>query len=728
MSESYKQDKNYNPETAKAFAEDMRSFLYSFVDPEDMILVKEAEVFDKILRIKTLVNELNVYRDSYYNESKSIISDYEYDKLFDELTELENETRFILSNSPTQTVGYEVNSKFEKVVHTTPLLSLDKTQDTNEFINFCSKNPVLLMHKLDGLTIKLTYENGELVQACTRGNGEEGDDITLNAKYFENIPLRIPNNNKITLIGEAIITRDDFEKINSELEEKDRFKNPRNLASGSVKQLDTQIVKQRHIKFICWNANDLSTDGTMKTGLDIAKDYGFDVVEYITPIDNLEESVPFVIDTLKSHASSKFIPIDGIVAIYNDITYGESLGKTSHHFNNGFAFKFYDEEESTTLIDIEWSMGKTGDLTPVAIFNPVEIDGTTVTRASLHNVSILQELELGIGDNILVYKANQIIPQVRKNLTKSNNIEIPTTCPVCGGTTTIYENTSSGNTVKVLRCTNSSCTGKLLGQLSHFVSKSAMNIDGLSEATLTKFLTMGIINNVIDIYSLNKHVVMLQGVEGFGITSINKLITAIENSKTTTLDRVLNALSIPGIGTSESKTLADFIDNDSSRIFELGTKDLTVINGFGDKMNIAIHKWFENENNVKTVEALLSILTINKPEPKIINTKFTGLGFVITGKLEKYPNRGALEAVILHNGGTLQSSVTSKTNYLINNDINSNSSKNKKAKELNVPIITEQQFIDMVGEDTTATKDISNAVAGKSTPTTTIKSAKKKLF
>lgn len=683
-------------------------------------------MLDNISRIKQLVRELNVYRDSYYNKSESIISDYEYDKLFDELQSLENETGFIISNSPTRTVGYEINSKFDKVVHPVPLLSLDKTQDIKEFIEFCNKGNVLLMHKLDGLTIKLTYNEGKLEQACTRGNGIEGDDITVNAKYFENIPLTIPCTGKVSFAGEAIITRDDFDQVNATLPEGEKFKNPRNLASGSVKQLDTSVVKSRHVKFVCWKANDLSTDGTMKSGLDMAKDYGFDVVENVIPVGNLIESVPSIIDTLKSNAESKFIPIDGIVAIYNDIQFGDSLGKTSHHFNNGFAYKFYDEEESTTLLDVEWSMGKTGDLNPVAVFEPVEIDGTTVTRASVHNVSILKKLKLGIGDNILVYKANQIIPQVRKNLTNSDTIEIPTVCPICGGSTKVVETSdNSGNVVQVLTCTNDNCRGKLLGKLNHFVSKGAMNIDGLSEATLDKLISLKILNKLTDIYNIKNYTELLYTLDGFAETSVNKLLTSIENSKNTTLDRVLNAVSIPTVGKSVAKLLADFIDNDETRIFELGTLNLTTIDGVGDVMNTEIHTWFNNTDNVEMLKTMLGQCTFKKPE-KNSSAKFQGLGFVITGKLLTYPNRPALESVILHNGGTLQSSVTSNTNYLINNDVNSTSSKNKKAKELGVPIISEQDFIAMLGEDTTFKQDINNST--KNPAPVSDKPTRKKLF
>lgn len=679
---------------------------------------------DNIIKIKQLTNQLNMYRNEYYNNSNSVISDYEYDQLFDELEALENSTGFYMSNSPTHTVGYPVNSKFNKVIHKEPLLSLDKTQDMAEFIKFCSKSEVLLMHKLDGLTIQLTYDNGELIQAVTRGDGTSGDDITTNAKYFSNIPLTVSNKNKFTIKGEAIINKDTFNIINDKLKDADKFKNPRNLASGTVKQLDTKIVSQRNVEFVCWNANDLSTDGTMENGLTNAKNLGFTIVNYQIPISNLDQTVPYIINNLKE--SARIIPIDGIVAMYNNIEFGNSLGGTSHHFNNGFAFKFYDEEEETTLKDIEWSMGKTGELCPVAIFNPVIIDGTTVTRASLHNISIIEELRLGIGDTVRVYKANQIIPQIRNSVEKSNNVQIPKRCPICGGNTEILENTDANKTVKLLVCTNDNCKGKLLGKLTHFVSKSAMNIDGLSEATIDKLISLNILNKFTDIYDIQNHKDILYTLDGFGEVSINKLINSIEFSKQTTLDRLLNALSIPTVGKTVAKTLADYINNDANRIFELGSSDLTVINGIGTEMNTAIHNWFNNKFNNMTVKSLLSILTF-KTVDEHRTTKFHGLGFVVTGKLLKYPNRSALESVILHNGGTIQSTVSTNTNYLINNDINSTSSKNKRAKELNIPIISEQEFIDMLGDDESATAELSAKVLmGEVKPANTTK--RKSLF
>ena len=680
---------------------------------------------DNILKIKRLVNELNIYRNAYYNESKSIISDYQYDTMFDELKKLEDETGFILSNSPTQSVGYEPVSKFEKVIHTVPMLSLDKTQDINAFIEFCRKNDVLLMHKLDGLTIRLTYDGGKLIQANTRGDGAKGDIITNNAKCFENIPLTIANKNKIIIDGEAIMDYSTFEEIKKNNPDSN-YKNPRNLASGTVKNLDANVVKERHIKFICWNANDLSTDGTMYSGLRSAEDLGFSVVDNYIPIDDLSKTVPELIEKLKTTAKNKFLPIDGIVAIYNNIEYGKSLGSTAHHYNNGFAFKFYDEEETTILRDIEWGLGKTGELTPVAIFDPVEIDGTTVTRASLHNVSILEDLELGIGDSITVYKANLIIPQIRKNLTKSNTYKIPNTCPVCGEKTAIHI-TANDKIVKVRKCSNPNCKGTLLGRLTHYTSKSAMNIDGLSEFTLEKFIELGFIDTILDIYNLPNKEFDISQLDGFGQLSASKLTKAIEKSKTTTIDRLLNALSIPTIGTSNAKILADYINNDINKIWNIGTDNLTVINGIGPEMNTAIHKWFNDTNNITILEQLIKILTFEQPS-KPTSAKFAGIHFVITGKLNKYKNRSDLESTILHNGGTLQSAVSSTTNYLINNDINSNSSKNKKAKELNIPIITEDDFINLLGEDTTPTKVLQPGYKEDTSTEDTITKKKNKLF
>ena len=660
---------------------------------------------DAIKRIKYLTDYLNKCRNEYYNNSNSIISDYEYDKLFDELKELEISENIIFTNSPTQSVGYEVTGELNKVSHELyPLLSLDKTQDIEKFKQFCYQNTVLLMPKLDGLTIKLEYKNGKLFRASTRGDGITGDEITHNAKVFDNIPLTIPVQKDIIVIGEAIITKDVFDNINSQLPENERFKNPRNLTSGSVKQLDSNICKQRHVKFICWQANDLSDTGLMRDGLAIADQCGFEtVVRYAIPTDICTIDFDFIEDVIKAiKTNTDFynIPIDGIVASYDNIAFGKSLGRTAHHYNNGFAFKFYDEAITTTLTDIEWSIGKTGELTPVAIFNPVEIDGTTVTRASLHNINTIEEMQLGINDCVEVYKANQIIPQIRKSLTKSNNVIIPDKCPVCNHNTEIISNISGEKIVKVLTCSNPQCKGKLLKSLSHYVSKPAMNIKGLSESTLDSLMSADIISSILDIYNISEHKEQLISLERFGETSINNLISAVEKSKHTTLPRLINALSIPTVGKETAKLLSEYINNNPDNIFKLATDDLTAIEGIGEEMCNQIHEWFSIPDNANLINSLFKILVFPNIDNNITTDISTNIlndkRFVITGKLIAYPNRTALEDVIIANGGKIQSSVSATTSYLINNDITSTSSKNKKAKNLNIPIISESEFMKML--------------------------------
>lgn len=651
----------------------------------------------KQLRIKELTQRLNSYRDTYYNDSASSITDYEYDMMFDELKQLETETGFQLSNSPTNTVGYEVRGSLTKVEHINPLLSLDKTQDIEKFSEFCEKSSVLLMHKVDGLTVELIYQDGKLIQGSTRGDGFVGEDITHNVRVFGNIPLTIPYDGTRHIIGEAIISIDNFERINRTLPEDKQYKNPRNLASGTVRQLDSKICAERSPLFICWNANSLSEDGKMVTGLRNAQMCGFQTVDFYVPLSNLTNILSDVIDQLQKDARGKFIPIDGIVAMYDDISFGEGLGRTSHHFNNGFAFKFYDECEPTKLLDVEWTMGKTGTLTPTAVFEPVELEGTTVTRASLHNMSIMESLELGIGDTITVFKANQIIPQVRQNLTRSNTLTFPTTCPECGANTRIEVTEDKDRVVKVLICSNPMCKCRQLKLLSHFVSKHAMNIVGLSEATLSKLIELKIVSNFADIYNIKNHVNTLCTLEGFGETSINNLLNSIENSRHTTLDRLINALSIPSVGRQVAKILATTINNDPSHIFDLSWLNLTNIDSIGSVMQSEIHTWFNTDSNIEQVLALLEILQFTTSETAESDDCLKGKRFVITGKLKSYANRDELVNCIESHGGTVQSSVSSATTYLINNDINSTTGKNKTAKELGIPIISEQDFISMVG-------------------------------
>ena len=643
---------------------------------------------DKIERLKELTEQLNHYRDSYYNNSESLISDKQYDDLFDELQSLEEETGITMSNSPTKTVGYEVKSKLEKVKHSHPMLSLDKTKLPDDLVKFSSGKDCILSLKLDGLTVLNTYEDGVLYQAETRGNGEEGEIITHNAKVFDNLPLNIPYDKKFEIEGEAIITQSDFEKINVNGE----YKNCRNLASGSVRQLDSNITKKRHVRFIVWKIPFGVT--TYSYGFEVAAKWGFEVVPYVkynSNTDNIEEKI----DELKAIAKEKSYPIDGLVISYDNIEYGKALGMTGHHPRHSLAFKFYDEVYETELLDVEFTMGKTGVLTPTAVFNPVEIDGTMVERASLHNISIMKELELKYGDTITVYKANQIIPQVEDNLDKdvvdNNYILPPSICPICGADTEIIKDNDS----EVLVCTNPDCKGKLLGQLSHFVSKNAINIDGLSEQTLQKFIDLGWVRSFQDIMNLKDHAVEMAKLDGFGKKSVDKLIEAIENSRKTTLDRFIYSLSIPLIGRSASKDIAKFFDNDYEKFWKYGiVTHYTQIDGFGEAMNNSLHQWL-NQNHM-TMEWLAHEFEFITENNNSSGVDLSGKTFVITGSLNHYKNRDELVGVIESMGGKVSGSVSAKTSFLINNDTESGSSKNKKAKQLGIPIISEQDFINMI--------------------------------
>lgn len=652
---------------------------------------------EKLIRIKRLIKQLNEYRDSYYNEARPVVSDAAYDRLFDELSELEKDTGIVYANSPTQTVGYVVKSELEKVKHSHPMLSLDKTKSVDDLVKFAGEKDCILSLKMDGLTCLLTYENGELVQAETRGDGEVGELITHNAKVFDNIPLTIDYKGHFEIEGEAIITYDDFNKINESLSEDKKYKNPRNLASGSVRQLDSKIASQRHIKFIAWKVPTEVASNSFINRLQYAAELGFDTVPFLPIRGNSNaEFINIVIEQLQRRANERNFPIDGLVATYNDITYGESLGMTGHHPKHSIAFKFYDEEVETVLKNIEWSMGKIGSLTPVAIFDPVEIDGTMVERASLHNVSILTKLDLQIGDTIIVYKANQIIPQVKENLSakdrESAYIRIPSQCPVCESSTQIVKENDS----EVLLCTNPHCKGKLLGRVSHFVSKKGMDISGLSEETIKKFIELGWITEITDVYNLGQHYDRLSTMSGFGKKSVNKLRKSIENSKTVRLDKFITSLSIPGIGTSQSRELAKVFNTwDDFRDASVGCYNFTQIDGFGDVLNKNIHSWFKDVSCI--AEQLASLMTFKTEEKRNTDNSLDGKSFVVTGKVFRFRNRDEIKSEIEKQGGKVTSSVTKSTYALINNDIESNSSKNKKAKELGVQIINEDQLIEMLG-------------------------------
>ena len=650
---------------------------------------------DKINRLKELTEQLNHYRDSYYNNSESLISDKQYDDLFDELQTLEEETGIIMSNSPTNTVGYEVKSKLEKVKHSHPMLSLDKTKSTDDLVKFSDGKDCIISLKLDGLTVLNTYDNGVLCQSETRGNGEEGEIITHNAKVFDNLPLNIPLDKKFEVEGEAVITQSDFEKINTNGE----YKNCRNLASGSVRQLDSNITKNRHVRFIAWKIPFGVTTYTM--GFEIASQYGFEVVPYVkynSKYDDIEKAI----EVLKDIAKEKSLPIDGLVITYNNVEYGKSLGMTGHHPKHSLAFKFYDDIYPTELLDVEFTMGKTGVLTPTAVFKPVEIDGTLVGRASLHNISIMKELGITHkGQIVNVYKSNQIIPQIDSveedniKITDNNRIIPIETCPICGADTKIIQENNS----EILICTNDNCKGKLLGKLSHFCSKNAINIEGMSEATLQFLIDKGWVKSFQDIYKLDYYRQTWKEYDGFGDKSVDKLLDAIENSRKTTLDRFIYSLSIPQIGRSASKDIAKFFNNNYEEFKMYRTTiDYTQIDGFGDSMNNSLHKWL-NENHI-TMEELAKEFTFKKEKNNSSSVDLlSNMVFAITGSLHFFRNRSDIQNTIEKYGGKFSETINKRTTMLINNDINSKSSKNIKAKTMGIKIITEKEFINMIGVD-----------------------------
>ena len=653
---------------------------------------------NKTERIKELTKTLNEYRNAYYNESESIISDYEYDKLYNELEKLESETGLSFANSPTKTVGFQVKSELEKIKHSHPMLSLDKTKSVDELRKFAGDKDCILSLKMDGLTCLLTYENRVLVQAETRGNGDIGELITHNANVFENIPLTIDYKGHFEIEGEAIITYDDFEKINKALPEDKKYKNPRNLVSGSVRQLDNRIAAQRHIKFVAWKVPTEVCSNSFLNRLKYAKELGFEIVPLFTYSGKSsdKENLPEMIESLKIKAHDHGYPIDGLVMTYNDIQYGESLGLTGHHPRHSVAYKFYDEEFETILNNIEWTMGKSGCLTPTAVFEPVEIDGTIVERASLHNMSIFKDLELSHGDTITVFKANQIIPQVSDNLDRTlNDLCIPpSTCPICGGKTEIVKD----NDTEVLMCSNSNCKGKLLGKLSAFVSRNKMNIDGLSDETLSKFIARGWLTCFSDIYKLKDYYIHMINMSGFGRKSIDKLIDSIEKSRSVELNRFIAALSIPGVGDSTAKDISKHCEYDfDTFVLKLIDKyNWSVIDGIGEKTNQQINEWIDDSGNREDFRKLLqTIIPVNLNTNDNTDQSLAGKNFVITGDVTQFKNRKELQKFIESKGGKVTGSVTSKTNWLINNDVESTSSKNKKARGLGIPIISEKDFLEM---------------------------------
>lgn len=646
-------------------------------------------------RMKKLVKKLNEAAKAYYQEDREIMSNLEYDTLYDELQVLEEKTGVTLAGSPTTKVGYEAMDELPKEAHESPMLSLDKTKDVEVLRSFIGDHKTLLSWKMDGLTVVLTYRGGTLAKAVTRGNGVIGEVVTNNAKVFENIPLKIPYQGELVLRGEAIIRYSDFEKINEEIEDVDaKYKNPRNLCSGSVRQLNNEITAERHVHFMAFalvSAPEQDFENSRIRQMEWLKEQGFEVVEYkVVTKDNLDEAMQYFSTKIETND----FPSDGLVALYDDIAYGESLGTTAKFPRNAFAFKWADEQKETTLLEIEWSPSRTGLINPVAVFEPVELEGTSVSRASVHNISIMRSLDLGVGDKILVYKANMIIPQISENLTRSGVRDIPKTCPACGGATRIQ----MMNNVETLYCTNPECPAKFMKAFTLFVSRDAMNIDGMSEATLEKFVGHGFIREFADIFRLDRYRDEIVEMDGFGEKSYQNLIDSIERAKNTTLPRLIFGLGILNIGLANARMICKAFDFDLDRIRNASAEDFAQIDGVGEVIAKSIVDYFADEENKERLERLLPYLTIEKPQASQEEQKLAGLTFVITGSVEHFPNRNALKARIEELGGKATGSVTGKTSYLINNDTTSSSSKNRKARELGVPVISEEEFLKMTEE------------------------------
>ncbi len=648
---------------------------------------------DRKQRMQELILKLNEAAYAYYQTDREIMSNFEYDALYDELQKLEEESGIVLSGSPTQRVGYEVVSSLPKVEHASPMKSLDKTKDVQALAAWLGENEGILSWKLDGLTVVLTYENGTLSQAATRGNGEIGEDITPNAKVFRNIPLKIPYMGHLVVRGEALISYPDFERINQGLEEGQQYKNPRNLCSGSVRQLDSSITAQRGVYFVAYTVVEseltlIDYEDSKQKQMAFLREQGFQIVEHEIVTG---KQLPEAVMRFAQKISGLIFPVDGLVVTLDSMSLSESLGSTAKFPRDSMAFKWQDEEAKTRLMEIEWSPSRTGLINPVAIFEPVELEGTTVQRASLHNVSILQDLELGIGDEITVYKANMIIPQVSQNMTRSAGAEIPRSCPRCGGETQVV----SRDDVKVLMCTNPGCPAKLLKAMEHFVSRQAMNIDGLSEATLERMADRGWLQSFADLYRLKEHKEEICQMEGFGDKSCEKLLASIEESRHRELYRVLSGLGVPGIGSASAKLLAKSFGQNLQELMAADEERLSQIDGIGPVLAEAIVRFFDQKENSAMIDDLMQYVEIEEGAVQEEQT-LEGKTFVITGSLEHFENRDALKELLESRGAKVAGSVSKKTSFLVNNDVESSSSKNKKAKELGIPIINEEILMEML--------------------------------
>lgn len=646
-----------------------------------------------IKKMKELGEKLREASRAYYQEDREIMSNVEYDALYDTLSALEKETGIVLADSPTVNVGYEAVELLPKEEHERPMLSLDKTKEREALREFIGEHPTLLSWKLDGLTIVLTYENGELIKAVTRGNGIVGEVITNNARVFKNIPLKISFKGRLVLRGEAIITYSDFEKINETIGDADaKYKNPRNLCSGSVRQLNNEITAKRNVRFYAFSlvsAEGVDFRNSREVQFRWLNEQGFEVVEYRkVTAETLDEAMDYFAEAVTTND----FPSDGLVALYDDIAYGESLGTTAKFPRNAMAFKWADEMRDTRLLEIEWSPSRTGLINPVAIFEPVELEGTTVSRASVHNISIMKELKLGIGDTIRVYKANMIIPQIAENLTGSGNAPIPHNCPACGQETIVKKE----NDVECLFCVNPGCPAKKIKSFGLFTSRDAMNIDGLSEATLEKFIARGFIHDFGDIFEISRYKDEIVEMEGFGQKSYDNLMESLERAKETTLPRVIYSLGIANIGLANAKVICRHFDNDLDRIRHASLEEVSDIDTIGPVIAGNLVAYFKDEDNDRRLDHLMSFLHIQEDSPKQEQI-FEGMNFVITGSLVHFGNRSEAKELIESLGGKVTGSVTKKTNYLINNDIQSNSSKNKKARELGIPILSEEDFRKLAG-------------------------------
>ena len=653
---------------------------------------------DRIARMKELAEILKAASRAYYQEDREIMSNLEYDRLYDELVSLEKETGTVLTGSPTLSVGYEAVDFLPKEQHERPMLSLDKTKDREALRSFIGDRKTLLSWKMDGLTIVLTYENGALLKAVTRGNGVIGEVVTNNARVFKNIPLKIPYKGTLVLRGEAVITYSDFEKINETIADADaKYKNPRNLCSGSVRQLSNEVTAERNVRFYAFSlvsAPGVDFENSRERQFLWLSEQGFETVEYrIVTGDTLDDAMNWFSEKVETNE----FPSDGLVALYDDIAYGESLGTTAKFPRNAMAFKWADETRETTLLEIEWNPSRTGLINPVAVFEPVELEGTTVSRASIHNVSITKDLELGIGDSILVYKANMIIPQIAENLTRSGFRSLPSVCPACGQNTKIRKE----NDVETLVCENPECPAKKIKAFTLFVSRDAMNIDGLSEQTLEKFIAKGLIHEFSDIYRLKEKHDVIVGMEGFGEKSFAKLTAGIEASRETTMARVLYGLGIPNIGAANARVISRHFDEDPEKIRNAAFDDISAIESIGPVIAGTLTAYFQKAENNRTFDDLLKEIHILKEERSAQQT-LDGLIFVVTGNVEHFGNRSELKQMIEALGGKVTGSVTGKTNYLINNDVNSSSSKNRKARELGIPVISETDFLKMTQTSNTS--------------------------